>query len=73
MNSRTFGSPPHDRPTWNSTAMRHAVFPDRGYFGLSPVGTVTAEANDATWFRPAGDGRSVSVAANVLARVRDGR
>jgi len=49
--------PPHDRPTWDPTAVLYAVYPDRGYFDLSPVGTVTVEDNAATWFRPSRDGK----------------
>jgi inosine-uridine nucleoside N-ribohydrolase len=49
--------PPHDRPTWDPTAVLQAVLPDGGYFRLSPPGKVTVEADGATAFRPAGDGR----------------
>ena len=44
--------PPHDRPTWDPTALLYAVYPDRGYFDLSPPGTVTVEDDGATWFHP---------------------
>ncbi len=43
---------PHDRPTWDLTAVLHAVYPDRGYFDLSPPGLVTVEDDGATLFRP---------------------
>jgi inosine-uridine nucleoside N-ribohydrolase len=49
--------PPHDRPTWDPTAVLYAIYPDRGYFDLSPPGTVTVEDNAATWFRPSRDGK----------------
>jgi inosine-uridine nucleoside N-ribohydrolase len=52
-----YNPPPHDRPTWDPTALLYAVYPDRGYFDLSPAGTVTVEDNGATWFRPAKDGK----------------
>lgn len=52
-----YNPPPHDRPTWDPTALLHAVLPDRGYFGLSPNGDVTVEANGATWFRPGKEGK----------------
>jgi inosine-uridine nucleoside N-ribohydrolase len=42
--------PPHDRPTWDPTALLYAVYPDRGYFSLSPRGWVKVEDNGATWF-----------------------
>lgn len=53
-----YNPPPHNRPTWDPTALLHAVMPDRGYFGLSPKGTVTVEDNGATWFRPGRNGES---------------
>ena len=37
--------------------MLHAVYPDRGYFDLSPVGLVTVEDDGATLFRPNGKGK----------------
>ena len=67
--------PPHDRPTWDPTALLYAVYPDRGYFDLSPPGVVTVEDNGATWFRPSRNGKSsqrylVMSAAQAL-RVRE--
>lgn len=47
----------HHRPTWDPTALLYAVYPDRGYFDLSPAGRVTVEDNGATWFRPSKDGK----------------
>ncbi|MDA3927144.1 MAG: nucleoside hydrolase [Kiritimatiellae bacterium] len=52
-----FVPPPHDRPTWDPTAVLYAVMADRGYFDLSPVGTVTVENDAATLFRPARKGK----------------
>lgn len=70
-----YNPPPHDRPTWDPTSLLVAVFPDRGYFGLSPAGTVTVEDNGATWFRPARDGkgrdRFLTMSAEQAARVRE--
>ena len=65
--------PPHDRPTWDPTSILHAVCPDHGYFGLSPVGRVTVEADGATIFRPDGNGRDrfLSMDAVQAARVRE--
>lgn len=67
--------PPHDRPTWDPTSVLYAVYPDRGYFGLSPVGTVTIEDNGATWFRPSRDGkgrdRFLVMSPEQVARVRE--
>jgi len=65
----------HDRPTWDPTALLYAVCQDRGYFTLSPAGTVKVEDNGATWFRPARDGkgrdRFLTMSAEQAARVRE--
>ena len=42
--------PPHQRPTWDLTSVLYAVDPDRGYFDLSPPGTVTIEADGVSRF-----------------------
>ena len=67
--------PPHDRPTWDPTALLYAMYPDRGYFDLSPSGTVTVEDNGATWFRPSPNGKSsqryLVMSAAQAARVRE--
>lgn len=52
-----YSAPDHDRPTWDPTALLYAIYPDRGYFDLSPAGKVTVEDNGATWFRPSKDGK----------------
>ena len=49
--------PPHERPTWDLTAVLYAVMPDRSYFDLSPPGQVTVEADGFTRFSPSPDGR----------------
>jgi hypothetical protein len=49
--------PPHDRPTWDLTSVLYAVRPDRGYFDLSPAGTVTVRPDGSTRFEPFPDGR----------------
>lgn len=54
-----YNPPPHDRPTWDPTALLYAVFPDRDYFDLSPPGKVVVESNGATWFHPAKDGQGL--------------
>jgi len=70
-----YNPPPHDRPTWDPTALLAAVFPDRGYFALSPAGAVTVEDNGATWFRPSRDGkgrdRFLTMSAEQAARIRE--
>lgn len=70
-----YNPPPHDRPTWDPTALLAAVLPDRGYFTLSPAGSVTVEDNGATWFRPSREGkgrdRYLVMNAEQAARVRE--
>ncbi len=70
-----YNPPPHDRPTWDPTALLYAVFPDRGYFELSPPGSVTVEDNGATWFRPGqggqGSHRFLVMSTAQTARVRE--
>jgi hypothetical protein len=48
--------PPHNRPTWDLTSVLYAVLPDRGYFDVSPRGTVTVEADGFTKFSEAPQG-----------------
>ncbi len=45
---------PHDRPTWDLTAVLQAVYPDRGYFTLSPRGKVNMSEDGVTFFQPTG-------------------
>ena len=49
--------PPHERPTWDLTAVLQAVRPDAGYFELSPPGKVVVEKDGFTRFTPAAQGR----------------
>jgi hypothetical protein len=52
-----YNPPPHERPTWDLTSALYAVLPDRGYFDLSPPGTVTVDADGYTYFKPGELGR----------------
>ncbi|MGH7136365.1 MAG: nucleoside hydrolase, partial [Pirellulales bacterium] len=52
-----YNPPPHARPTWDLTSVLYAILPDRGYFELSPPGTVTVDADGATPFAASPDGR----------------
>ena len=65
--------PPHDRPTWDPTAVLYAVLPDRGYFDLSPPGEVTVENDAATLFRSSNNGRHrfLVMTPEQTARVRE--
>lgn len=49
--------PARERPTWDLTATLYAVFPDRGYFNLSPEGNVTMDPDGFTHFAPRAGGR----------------
>ena len=54
---RLYEPPPHNRPTWDLTSVLYAVHPDRGYFDLSPPGSIVVEADGFTKFTPSADGR----------------
>jgi hypothetical protein len=54
---RLYNPPPHERPTWDLTSALYAVFPDRGYFSLSPRGSVSVDADGHTRFTPGEQGR----------------
>lgn len=52
-----YNPPPHDRPTWDLTSVLYAVYPNRGYFDISPLGNVTVDENGLTSFTAAENGR----------------
>lgn len=70
-----YNPPPHDRPTWDPTAVLYAVLPERGYFDLSPPGNVVVEKDSATLFRRSKDGkgkhRFLVMSSEQTARVRE--
>jgi hypothetical protein len=47
--------PPHNRPTWDLTAVLFAVLGDRGYFDSSPQGRVTIHEAGSCEFKPSPD------------------
>jgi hypothetical protein len=49
--------PPHNRPTWDLTSVLYAVLADRGYFGVSPRGTVTVDPDGFTRFDETSHGK----------------
>lgn len=49
--------PEHDRPCWDQSSVLHAVFPERGYFGLSQPGRVSVQADGFTRFTPSKNGK----------------
>ena len=65
--------PPHDRPTWDLTAVLYAIQPDRGYFDLSTAGQVTVENDGFTRFTPKKNGRDRFLILDELklARLRE--
>ena len=65
--------PPHERPTWDLTAVLYAVWPDRGYFGVSEPGRVTVDADGFTRFEVGGSGRDrfLKVDAQQAIRLRE--
>ncbi|MBB5033487.1 nucleoside hydrolase [Prosthecobacter vanneervenii] len=70
-----YNPPPHDRPTWDPTSVLYAVLPERGYFDLSPPGTVIVEDDSATLFRAnkkgKGNHRFLVMSPEQAARVRE--
>lgn len=65
-----YNPPPHDRPTWDLTSVLYAVFPHRGYFDLSEVGTVTVQKDGLTTFEKTDQGRHQYLKLNELQRAR---
>jgi inosine-uridine nucleoside N-ribohydrolase len=57
---------PHDRPTWDLTAALYAIYPDRGYFDLSPRGHVHVDDEGRTDFRERGDGNDRYLLMNAV-------
>jgi inosine-uridine nucleoside N-ribohydrolase len=68
-----YNPPPHERPTWDLTAVLYAVHPDRDYFELSSPGQVTVEADGFTRFAPKKEGRDRFLILNDVrtARVKE--
>ena len=70
---RAWEKMPYDRPTWDLTAVLYAVRPDRGYFGLSPKGTITLDEKNVTRFTADENGahRFVTVTPEQITRIRE--
>jgi inosine-uridine nucleoside N-ribohydrolase len=51
-----YSPPPHERPCWDLTSVLYAVYPERGYFGLSEAGRVTVDEKRITHFAAAAEG-----------------
>ncbi len=54
---RLYQKMPYDRQAWDPTSALYAVRPDRGYFSLSPEGTITVDAEGRTHFEAKAGGR----------------
>lgn len=64
---------PHERPTWDLTAVLFAVYPDRDYFSLSPEGQVSVDKEGRTDFSVKKGGKDRYLVMNEVqtARVRE--
>ncbi len=64
---------PYDRETWDLTSVLYAVRPDRGYFGLSPAGTIQADEKGLTRLIPSAQGRHrhLTIDDQQIIRVRE--
>ncbi|HBH52659.1 MAG TPA: hypothetical protein DDY91_12300 [Planctomycetaceae bacterium] len=64
---------PYDRETWDLTSVLYAVRPARGYFGLSPEGTITVDEAEVTQFAAGESGRHryLTVTPEQIAQVRE--
>jgi hypothetical protein len=65
-----YNPPPHNRPTWDLTSVLYAIRPDRGYFDLSPAGTVTVDEKGLTTFEASDNGLHRYLIATPDQRVR---
>jgi len=63
----------NDQPTFDLNSVLYAVRPNRGYFDLSPPGTVTVLDDGQTTFTPGEGGKHhyMIVSAEQIARVRE--
>jgi inosine-uridine nucleoside N-ribohydrolase len=70
---RLYSPPPHNRPCWDLTSVLHAIYPDRGYFGLSEPGQVTVANDGVTKHTPAKNGkhRFLTVSQEQRSRCRE--
>jgi inosine-uridine nucleoside N-ribohydrolase len=66
---RLYQKMPYDRQTWDLTSALYAVRPDRGYFSLSPEGTITVDAEGRTHFT-AGAGRHRYLVVNEIQKAK---
>jgi inosine-uridine nucleoside N-ribohydrolase len=67
---RAYRKMPYDRQTWDPTAALYAVRPDRGYFSLSPHGTITVDDQGRTHFAETPGGKHRYLLVNETQRAR---
>ncbi|MCP4783637.1 MAG: nucleoside hydrolase [Fuerstiella sp.] len=65
-----YNPPPHNRPTWDLTSVLYGVYPEAGYFDVSPTGTVTVGEKGLTGFAAAENGRHRYLIMSDLQRER---
>jgi inosine-uridine nucleoside N-ribohydrolase len=70
---RRYKPPPHERPCWDLTSVLYAVFPNRGYFGLSAPGRVMVGDDGISRFAPVDKGphRFLTVSQEQAIRCRE--
>jgi inosine-uridine nucleoside N-ribohydrolase len=70
---RRYSPPPHERPCWDLTSVLYAVYPDRGYFGVSAPGGVTVGDDGVTRFAASDKGthRFLTVSREQAVRCRE--
>jgi len=67
---RAYQKMPYDEPLWDPTAALYAVWPEGGYFSLSPEGRVTVSERGQTTFSPgAGNHRILRASPEQRARI----
>ncbi len=67
---RRYCAPEHDRPSWDLTSVLVAVFPDAGYFELSPPGKIHMSDDGFTYFEEHPDGNCRYLRMNERQRAR---
>lgn len=70
---QAYNPTPHERPCWDLTSVLCVVWPDRGYFSLSPAGTVKIGNDGRTKFTASENGRDYYLIVNAeqSARLRE--
>jgi inosine-uridine nucleoside N-ribohydrolase len=64
--------PSHDRPCWDPSSLLYALWPQRGYFGLSAAGSVSFDGQGRSFFTKAtgGSGRDRYLTLNPQQQAR---